>query len=122
MSSPTGQNRHAAIETSLGPDKLLLKSMSGREELGRLFDYHLVLLDPDKDVDADKVVGTNATVRLQTEDGATRYFNGYIASLAYLGYEGNAGVYHAHMVPWLWMLSRTSDCRSFQNKSVKQIL
>lgn len=114
MSKATGDHRHAAIETAIGPDKLLLKSMSGREELGRLFDYHLVLLDPNKDVEPDHLVGTNATVRLQTETGGTRYFNGYIASLAFLGYDGNAGVYHAQMVPWLWLLSRASDCRIFQ--------
>lgn len=122
MSKAIGDFRHAAIDTVLGPNKLLLKSMSGREELGRLFDYHLVLLDPDKDVDPDKLVGTNVTVRLQTESGKTRFFNGYIASLAFLGYEENAGVYHAQMVPWLWLLSRSSDCRIFQEKTVQQIL
>lgn len=122
MSKAIGDFRHAAIDTVLGPNKLLLKSMSGREELGRLFDYHLVLLDPDKDVDPDKLVGTNVTVRLQTENAKTRYYNGYIASLAFLGYEENAGVYHAQMVPWLWLLSRSSDCRIFQEKTVQQIL
>ncbi len=122
MSSPTGKYRHAAIDTPLGPDKLLLKSMSGREELGRLFEYHLVLLDPSQDIDPDKLVGMNVTIRLQLENQKTRYFNGYIASLSFLGYEENAGVYHATMVPWMWLLSRTSDCRAFQEKTVKQIL
>lgn len=122
MSKATGDHRHAAIETVLGPDKLLLKSMSGREELGRLFDYNLVLIDPDKDADLDKLVGTNVSVRLQTEKAKTRHFNGYIASMSFLGYEDNAGIYHAQMVPWLWLLSRSSDCRAFQEKTVKQIL
>ncbi|MEN3942400.1 type VI secretion system tip protein TssI/VgrG [Prosthecobacter sp. SYSU 5D2] len=122
MSSPTGKNRHAAIDTPLGTDKLVLKSMSGREELGRLFDYHLVLLDPAQDIDPDKLVGLNVTVRLLQEDGKMRYFNGYIASLSFLGYEEDAGVYHAQMVPWLWFLSRASDCRPFQKETVRQIL
>ena len=72
MSIPTGKHRHAAIETPLGEDRLLLKSMSGREELGRLFDYHLVLLDPRQDINPDNLVGLNATVRLQLENGHTR--------------------------------------------------
>lgn len=122
MSIPTGKHRHAAIETPLGEDRLLLKSMSGREELGRLFDYHLVLLDPKQDLNPDNLVGLNATVRLQLENGRTRYLNGFFASLSFLGYEDNAGVYHAHFVPWLWMLSRTSDCRIFQMKTVKDII
>jgi type VI secretion system secreted protein VgrG len=118
----TQQNRHAAIDTKLGPDRLLLKSFSGREDLGRLFDYHLVLLDPEQDVDGDDLVGTNATLRLQLENGATRFFNGYISSVAYLGYENGAGVYHASFVPWLWLLTRTSDCRIFQQKTVREII
>ena len=122
MSSPTGQYRHAAIDTVLGPDKLLLKSFSGREELGRLFDYHLTLVDPHSDIDPDDLVGTNATVRLELEDLGTRYFNGYISSMVFLGYEEGGGIYHASFVPWLWMLSRTSDCRSYQNKTVKEII
>jgi type VI secretion system secreted protein VgrG len=118
----TQQHRHAAIDTKLGPDRLLLKSFSGREELGRLFDYRLVLIEGSGDVDGDDLVGTNATLRLQLEDGGTRYFNGYIASVAFLGYEQGAGVYHAEFVPWLWLLTRTSDCRIFQQKTVQQII
>ena len=119
---PTQLNRHAAVDTKLGPDRLLLKSFSGREELGRLFDYHMVLLDAQQDVDPDDLVGTNITLRLQLENGNTRYFNGYISSLAFLGYEAGAGVYHAEVVPWLWLLTRCSDCRIWQEKTVKQIL
>jgi type VI secretion system secreted protein VgrG len=31
-------------------------------------------------------------------------------------------VYHAEIVPWFWLSSRTADCRIFQNKSVRDIL
>ena len=119
---PTQKYRHAAVETKLGPDRLLLRSFSGREELGRLFDYNLVMLDPERDVDQDDLVGTNVTVRLQLENSNTRFFNGYISSCAFLGYEAGAGVYHAEFVPWLWMLTRCSDCRIWQEKTVKQII
>jgi type VI secretion system secreted protein VgrG len=119
---PTQRHRHAAVDTKLGPDRLLLKSFSGREELGRLFDYHMVLLDAEQDVDPDDLVGTNVTLRLLLENGNTRYFNGYISSLAFLGYEAGAGVYHAEVVPWLWLLTRCSDCRIWQEKTVQQIL
>ena len=120
--NPTQSHRHAAVETALGGDALLLKSFSGREELGRLFDYHMVLLDPERNVDPDDLVGTNMTLRLELENTNTRYFHGYIASLAFLGYESGAGVYHAEVVPWLWLLTKTSDCRIFQEKTVKEII
>jgi len=120
--APTQSQRHAEIETKLGKDKLLLKSISGREELGRLFNYHAVLLDATGDVDGNNLVGTNVSVRLQVENGDTRYLNGYVCSVAFLGYERGLGVYHAEVVPWLWLLTKTSDCRIFQDKTVQQII
>jgi type VI secretion system secreted protein VgrG len=30
--------------------------------------------------------------------------------------------YHAEVVPWLWFLTRTADCRIFQNKKVPEII
>ncbi|HEX2750414.1 MAG TPA: type VI secretion system tip protein TssI/VgrG, partial [Verrucomicrobiales bacterium] len=120
--NPTQENRHAAVETKLGKDRLLLKSFAGREELGRLFSYQIVLLDPNQDVDPDDLVGTMISVRLELENTSTRYFSGFLSKLSFLGYEKGAGVYHGEVVPWLWMLTRTSDCRSFQEKTVKQIL
>ncbi len=122
MPAPTQSQRHAEIETKLGKDKLLLKSISGREELGRLFNYHAVLLDATGDVDGNDLVGTNVSVRLQVENGDTRYLNGYVCSVAFLGYERGLGTYHAEVVPWLWLLTKTSDCRIFQDKTVQQII
>jgi type VI secretion system secreted protein VgrG len=122
MPAPTQEKRHAAIETKLGKDKLLLKSVSGREELGRLFEYHAVLLDATGDVDGNALVGTNVSVRIQLEDGGTRYLNGYVCSVAFLGYDKGMGTYHAEIVPWLWLLTKTSDCRIFQEKTVQQII
>ncbi len=118
----TQDNRHAALDTVLGKDKVLLKSFHGEETLGRPFDYQAVLLDPEHHVDPDKLIGTNVTLRLQLEDASTRYINGFICQLSYHGMENNAGVYHAQVVPWLWLLTRTSDCRIFQNKTIPKIL
>ena len=122
MPAPTQDKRHAAIETKLGKDKLLLKSISGREELGRMFSYQAVLLEATGDVDGNALVGTNVSVRVQVEDGSTRYLNGYVCSVASLGYEDGMGTYLAEVVPWLWLLTKTSDCRIFQEKTVEQII
>ena len=32
------------------------------------------------------------------------------------------GVYRAELRPWLWFLTRTSDCRIFQHKTVPDIV
>ncbi len=119
---PTQKHRHAAIDTLLKVDSLLLKTLTGREELGRLFTYHAVLLDPEQDVDPDSLIGTGTTVRLELENGGTRYFNGFFSTIAFSGYENGMGVYHAEIVPWTWFLTRSSDCRCFQDQTVEQIL
>src|SRR4051812_2604604 len=90
MTAPTQKHRFASIETPLGEDRLLLRYCNGREELGRLFDYNLTLLDAQQDVNPDDLVGLNVTVRIQLETNEldqARYINGFITSLAFLGYE-----------------------------------
>ncbi|RCX31118.1 hypothetical protein DFQ59_10382, partial [Thioalbus denitrificans] len=48
---PLGQSdRNVAITTPLGADVLVLRSMSGTERLGRLFEYELELLSEDHDI------------------------------------------------------------------------
>ncbi|HEY3897615.1 MAG TPA: type VI secretion system tip protein TssI/VgrG [Chthoniobacter sp.] len=125
MAEPTQKHRFASIETPLGEDRLLLRNLTGREEMGRPFDYSLTLLDPQGDLDPNHLIGLNSTVRIQVETGEadqTRYINGFITSLSFLGYQYGAGLFHARLVPWLGLLTRTSDCRSFQERTVPQIL
>ncbi|MGD1103779.1 MAG: type VI secretion system tip protein VgrG, partial [Terriglobia bacterium] len=38
------------------------------------------------------------------------------------GVEGRFTSYHAEMVPALWFLTRTADCRIFQQKTIPQII
>ena len=118
----TQEHRHAALDTKLGKDKVLLQSFTGQETLGRPFEYKAVILDPEHHIQPDDLIGTNVTLRLELEDRTTRYINGFICQLSYNGMYNNAGVYHAQVVPWLWLLTRTSDCRIFQEKTVPQIL
>ena len=110
----TQTNRFAAIDTPLGADVLVLKSFSFREQLGRLFLMELELLSEDPNIDFDDIVGENVTVRLELADDKTRYFNGYISRFVQTAPEGKHARYRATMVPWLWFLTRTADCRIFQ--------
>src|SRR5262245_36387489 len=117
----TQKNRLLAIATPLG-DKPLLKAISITEELGRLFQAEAELLSEDPAVDFDKMVGGNVTVRLALQNGKTRYFNGFISRFSQAGQHGNFSRYRAEIVPWLWFLTRTADCRIFQKKKVPEII
>ncbi|MEX2220142.1 MAG: type VI secretion system tip protein TssI/VgrG [Phycisphaerales bacterium] len=118
----TQANREIAVTTPLGEDVLLLARIEGREELGRLFEYRLDLLSDDAAVKLDDLVGANATVRIETPGGETRYINGYFARFRQTGFEPGAAEYEASLVPWLWFLTRTANCRIFQKMTVPDII
>jgi len=118
----TQEHRKIAVETVLGPDVLLLQRMVGSESLGRLFDFRLDLLSTDADIELEAVLGTNVTVRYEQPKGGVRYFNGFVSDMRYAGERGNYAAYEMTLRPWLWFLTRTSDCRIFQKKKVPEIV
>ena len=78
-------SRMLEISTKLG-DVFLVQRFSGREELGRLYEYQLELLSERSDITAEQLLGTNATMSLERDTGEDRrYFNGYITSFSVQG-------------------------------------
>jgi type VI secretion system secreted protein VgrG len=104
--------------------------MRGSEELGRLFEFELDLLSEDRELDPDDLLGQNMTVRLALPEERTRYFNGFVSRFMHTGVvavptpggERELSAYRATLRPWLWFLTRTSDCRIFQDKTVPEIV
>ena len=122
MSSATQKERRLEIETPLGKDVLMLESFSGQEEMSRLFSYDLHLLSARDDIKPDEIVGKNVTFWVEYHDGSDRYFNGYVNRFSFLGTGDRLSIYRAQVVPWLWFLTRASDCRIFQNQTVPDIV
>jgi type VI secretion system secreted protein VgrG len=123
----TMKTRTLAIETPLGSDKLLLLNVHGSEALGRLFQYELDLFSEGSPVDAAKILGQNVTIRMNLPKQKTRYFNGYISRFTLVSVDESKEnrkifTYRATMVPWTWFLTRVSDCRIFQDKTVPEIV
>lgn len=115
-------SRLAKITSPLGPDVLLLNEMGGGEELGRLFSYELQLNSLDANIDLNQLLGKPMSVGLQLADGGERYFHGIVARCSQNIDQGQFASYQVTLRPWLWLLSRTSDCRIFQNLSIPQII
>ncbi|ETK21188.1 hypothetical protein H097_01472 [Pseudomonas sp. FH4] len=115
-------SRLAKITSPLGPDVLLLNEMGGGEELGRLFYYDLQLNSLDANIDLNQLLGKPMNVSLQLADGGERYFHGIVARCSQNIDQGQFASYQVTLRPWLWLLSRTSDCRIFQNLSIPQII
>jgi type VI secretion system secreted protein VgrG len=110
------------ITTPLGADVLLFHGMHAREELGRMGEYQLDLLSRKGDINLDDILGKNVTVKLALPDDKTRYYNGYVTRFSQGGKDGFYHRYFAVVRPWLWFLTRTADCRIFQEMTVPDII
>jgi type VI secretion system secreted protein VgrG len=118
----TQENRLIAIDTPLGQDVLLLQGFTGQEGISRLFSYQLNLLSEDSSLSFAGIVGQRVTLRIALADGGERYINGFVSRFAQSGSDARFTYYRAEVVPWLWFLTRTTDCRIFQNMTVPDII
>src|SRR5688572_7613977 len=126
MADPTQQSRFLALTTVLGPNKLVVERMTGEDNLGRPFEWKVIANSKKDDFKIEQLVGTKAVVRLDTaapEGPPQRFFSGIISKIDHIGFDFQGlSQYELTMVPWLWLLTRTSDCRIFQNLTVPEII
>lgn len=116
-------NRLLGLKTPLGEDVLELTAFSGVEEMSRLFSFHLEMISDNSGISAAQIVGKKVTFSVKRPDDSPRHFNGFVSRFV-AGDEDRRGRrnYRAEVVPWLWFLTRTSDCRIFQQKSAADII
>lgn len=120
-------NRLLTIATPLkdknGEDELVPIGLSGNERLGGMFELKLELVSENHDIVFDKIGGQNVTVCLNLDADKIRYFNGFVSSFVQTDKRSdNLAHYQATVVPWLWFLTRSADCRIFQKKTVPDII
>jgi type VI secretion system secreted protein VgrG len=115
-------HRRIAISTPLGKDVLLLRGFNGSEAISQLFHFDLDLLSENNSIQFQDVVGKNVTLRIYDANGGQRYWNGFISRFSQGAQDRRLTAYRAQMVPWLWFLTRTADCRIFQNLKVPDII
>jgi type VI secretion system secreted protein VgrG len=117
--------RVVRAHTPLDESQLLFRSMRGTEGLSQLFEFEVDLLSPSASLDLKSVLGKPLTLEIQTAGSQPRYLNGQVIRFSMIGREGGTErhtVYRATVRPWLWYLTRSSDNKIFQNKSVVEIL
>jgi type VI secretion system secreted protein VgrG len=110
------------LGTPLGEDVLLFRAMTGVETLGRLSEFALSALSERPDISSADLLGKNITVAMERRNGEMRYFNGYVTRFAPEGMLGRYFQYRFTARPWLWYLTRTADCRIYQDKTIPEIL
>jgi type VI secretion system secreted protein VgrG len=127
MKKPTQANRVARLDTALPEDKLRLRHFTGREELGRLFEFEIEALSDTADINLDDILGKPAVVShnshgVDMHDSNTRHFHGLVVEAEYFGKRDRQHSYRLTIRPWLYMLGLGSDCRIFENKTVVEVI
>ena len=110
------------IKTPLPETSLRLNSCMVRESLSVLGDMAVTLLATDPNISADKLLGKPVTVSAVLRDDTLREVSGHVTRFAQSGSEGRYYVYEMTVRPWLWLLTRTADCRIFQDMTVPDIV
>ncbi len=117
----TQDNRPVRFKSPLGDDVLLLASLNGTESLSQPFSYELSLLSEKGDIEPDDLLGRAVTIELDLPENRQRVISGVVTDLAQVGFMSRYHQYQATIRPWFWFLTRTADCRIFQNKTIPEI-
>ncbi|HET8654043.1 MAG TPA: type VI secretion system tip protein TssI/VgrG [Longimicrobiaceae bacterium] len=124
----TQAGRPLRIDTPLGTDALLLTDVEGSEGLSRLFEFRMDVVGPSATpVAFEKILGEPVTATVETVAGEPRFISGIVSRIAQggrvTGLDGKPlTTYRLDVVPELWLLTRRSRSRIFQQKSVPDIL
>src|SRR5262249_9689157 len=86
-----------------------------------------LMVSEKESIDAKDIVGKSVTWKVQFKNGPPRFFNGFVSRFAASSLSARKlRTYRAEVIPWLWFLTRTSDCRIWppggQKKTVPQII
>ena len=130
-SAATGQGggkatqRVLSIDTHLGADMLIVTRLEGEDALSRCFRFEITvvsLLDGDDAVET--LLGRPVTIWIAPDGPLSRQpINGFVRRVTGDGADRHDNrIYRLEIVPALWFLSQTEDCRIFQNQSVPDIL
>jgi len=114
--------RMGVLTTPAGKDVLVLTRFEGSEALGELFEFRVGALSTQENFDFNALLGKNIGVKIIAVDGLERYFNGVLVEARWTGEQDELNGYQLVLRPWLYLLSRTSDCRIFSQMSPVQII
>ena len=128
MPTWTRTNALLTMTSALGADVLIPISLSAHEAISTPFQFNVEAVCQQGTVDANSLLYQPACVTLQASGKAIRYFHGIVQSVsAGAPIRGASGadtftIYNIVLVPKLWFMSQTVDCRVYETKSAADIL
>ena len=121
MGQLTQDTRLCELTTPLGKDVPVFVRLDASEGLSELFEYRIECLSEQADINFDQAIGKQCTLKVKLH-GKEREFSGILVEAQWLGLKGGYFNYRIVLKPWLWLLSRTTDCRIWQDKKAPDII
>ncbi|MFN3971481.1 MAG: type VI secretion system Vgr family protein [Gemmobacter sp.] len=119
------KNRKVQMQGPLGERKMFIKAARVVEGMNKITETTIDWLSPDQKVELGKVVGQTIKIKVQKGDdegGGHRLFVGTCIEAEYIGLHEGFGFYSLEVRPWLWFLTRTTNCAIFQNLTAEEII
>jgi type VI secretion system secreted protein VgrG len=114
--------RQGKLTTPLGANALVLASFNAIEGLSELFELRVEAVSDQANLDFSSTLGLGSTIELKTQDDKSRYFHGLMTEARWAGTQEDLYIYQLVLRPWLWFLTRASDCRIFSNMTPLTII
>lgn len=119
----TQDGRVARIDFDSGipRDKVCLARYDITEGLSELFEWRAEVVSEDPKINFESVLGKGCTITHESYS-TTRYYHARLIEAQNAGLRGRYYVYNLVFRPWLWLLSRTTDCVIYADMTVDEII
>ena len=116
-------NRPLQVTTPLG-DALVAVSLAGEEEVSRPFLFVVDFVSTNASVSPGTLLGKAMTLHIPTTEDKSRALHGLVRQFSSVGRDQSDefSQYRVEVVPALWFMSLSSDCRTFENMSALDIV
>jgi type VI secretion system secreted protein VgrG len=112
-----------SITTALPDTAFDIDSFTGTEQLSRPFMYQAQLHSGQQALDPNALLDNPATIKLGDPSGKGRYISGIVAAVSQIpSQSATLWRYSLKIVPKLYFLQQTSDCRFYHNMSLPDVV
>ncbi|TWT08703.1 type VI secretion system Vgr family protein [Reyranella sp. CPCC 100927] len=128
MARFTQNRKFLQIESSLGPDTLILQGLSGEDAINELYRFRIEAISPEEVIAPAKILNQPAGIRIGPPDDSYRWLHGIITHYSQHGAVRNfvSGEtyyrYRFDLAPKMWLLTQRKECRIFQNMFTKDVV
>jgi len=122
MTVQANQSHFSFDTAAVAPDALQVVDFNGVEEISRTYKFVVRLVSEDGELDLDAIIGKPATLSLRRREGDPLPIHGVVSDFRQGGHVADRYAYEATLVPRLWLLSLSYQCRVFQQMRVDEIV